>query len=222
MRTPSDNPRTRAHDQLPGRRRRRTGQPRRRHRDVHGGQRRAGQHRCRLSYDVEANTDAALGGLAITDVDANAGTFTTTLSVAHGTLDGHGRRRRDGRRQRQRQRDALGTLAQINALLAAGSVVYRGAQDFFGDDTLTLATDDGGSTGSGGALIDSDQVDDPRQHLAAPARRATTASRRCPATNASTRSAATTPSRSTSAWSTRPSPGAATRSSSTGRRATRC
>ena len=52
-----------------------------------------------------------------------------------------------------------GTLAQINTLLAvAGGVVYRGAQDFFGDDTLTLTTDDGGNTGSGGVLIDSDQV----------------------------------------------------------------
>ena len=57
-----------------------------------------------------------------------------------------------------RQRDATGTLAQINAALAAGNVVYRGAQDFFGDDTLTLTTDDGGNTGTGGALIDSDQV----------------------------------------------------------------
>ena len=119
------------------------------------------------SYDVEANTDAALGGLAIADVDANSGTLTTTLSVAHGTLtvtavggatvDGSGS-------------DSVtlsGTLAQINALLAAaGSVVYRGAQDFFGDDTLTLTTDDGGNTGSGGALLDSDQRHDPRQHLA--------------------------------------------------------
>ena len=36
--------------------------------------------------------------------------------------------------------------------------MYRGAQDFFGDDTLTLTTNDGGSTGSGGALTDSDQA----------------------------------------------------------------
>ena len=38
------------------------------------------------SYDAEANTDAALAGLAIADVDANSGSLTTTLSVAHGTL----------------------------------------------------------------------------------------------------------------------------------------
>ena len=38
------------------------------------------------SYEVEANTNAALGGLSITDADAGAGTLTTTLSVGHGTL----------------------------------------------------------------------------------------------------------------------------------------
>ena len=52
-----------------------------------------------------------------------------------------------------------GTLAAINATLAAaGNILYRGAQDFFGNDTLTLTTNDGGSTGSGAALTDSDQA----------------------------------------------------------------
>ena len=88
-----------------------------------------------------------------------AGALTTTLSVAHGTLtvaavggatvDGSG----------TGSVTLSGTLAQINATLAAaGNVVYRGAQDFFGNDTLTLTTNDGGNTGSGGALTDSDQA----------------------------------------------------------------
>jgi VCBS repeat-containing protein len=111
------------------------------------------------AYDVEANTDAPLAGLSIADVDASSGTLTATLSVGHGTLtaaavggvavDGSG----------SDNVTITGTLVQINALLAAaGSVVYRGAEDFFGDDTLTLTTSDGGNTGSGGALIDSDQA----------------------------------------------------------------
>ena len=51
-----------------------------------------------------------------------------------------------------------GTLAEINATLgAANNVVYRGAQDFFGDDTLTIVTNDGGN-GGGAPLIDADQV----------------------------------------------------------------
>ena len=37
-------------------------------------------------------------------------------------------------------------------------MVYRGAQDFFGNDTLTVMTNDGGNTGTGGALTDTDQV----------------------------------------------------------------
>ena len=63
MRTRATIPRTRAHDQLRGRRRRRTGQPRRRHRDVHGGQRRAGQHRAGVRTTSRRTPNAALGGL---------------------------------------------------------------------------------------------------------------------------------------------------------------
>ena len=111
------------------------------------------------SYDVEANTNAALGGLSVSDIDANAGALTTTLSVEHGALtvaaiggamvDGSG----------TGSVVLSGTLAQINATLAAaGNILYRGAQDFFGNDTLTLTTNDGGSTGSGGALTDSNQA----------------------------------------------------------------
>ena len=135
------------------------------------GERRAGFVRRR------GDTDAALGGLSITDVDANSGTFTTTLSVAHGTLtvaaaggamvDGSG----------TGSVTLSGTLAQINApLAAAGSIVYRGAQDFFGDDTLTLATDDGGSTGSAARSSTATR----RRSTSipgSPAHRATTASR---------------------------------------------
>ena len=51
-----------------------------------------------------------------------------------------------------------GTLAEINATLGAvNNVVYRGAQDFFGDDALTVVTNDGGNGGSA-PLIDADQV----------------------------------------------------------------
>ena len=46
--------------------------------------------------------------------------------------------RRDGRRQRDRQLTITGTLAEINATLAAGNVTYTPAHDFFGTDTLTV------------------------------------------------------------------------------------
>src|SRR4029078_2685962 len=41
---------------------------------------------------------------------------------------------------------------------AANNVVYRGVQDFNGSDTLTVVTSDGGNTGTGGTLTDSDTV----------------------------------------------------------------
>ena len=52
-----------------------------------------------------------------------------------------------------------GTAAEINTTLAASSnVVYRGAQDYNGSDTLSVVTDDAGNTGSGGAKSDTDTV----------------------------------------------------------------
>lgn len=92
---------------------------------------------------VGANTDLALSGLSIfAYLDATA--VNTTLSVLHGTLtvaaiggalvSGSGT-------------DTVtlsGSAKQINAALTAlDNVVYHGAQDFFGIDTLTVVTDDG-------------------------------------------------------------------------------
>jgi hypothetical protein len=107
------------------------------------------------SFEVEANTNVALGGLSIADIDAGNGAITTTLSVGHGTLTvasgvtvlGNG----------TATVELTGTLAQINAAVA-GNVTYRGALDFFGTDTLTIVTNDGGNSGTGGALADTDTV----------------------------------------------------------------
>ena len=49
-----------------------------------------------------------------------------------------------------------GTLSAINTTLA--DVSYVPAHDFFGADALTITTNDGGNTGNGGALADTDQV----------------------------------------------------------------
>lgn len=50
-----------------------------------------------------------------------------------------------------------GTIAAINAALAAG-VVYTPAALFVGQDTLTMTSNDGGHTGSGGPGVDEDTV----------------------------------------------------------------
>ena len=111
------------------------------------------------TQNVEANTATAISGLSIADPDAGAGTLTTTLSVAHGTLavisaggaavSGSG----------TASVTLTGTLAQINTTLAAANnLVYTGAHDFFGTDTLNVLTNDNGNTGAGGPLTDTDNV----------------------------------------------------------------
>src|SRR5882724_2698219 len=87
---------------------------------------------------VQANTSEAIDGLSIFDFGAGGATITTTLNITHGALTivapgsvgiaGNGT-------------DTLtltGTVIEINAALTLhGNVLYHGAQDYFGSDTLT-------------------------------------------------------------------------------------
>ncbi|MBL0492446.1 retention module-containing protein [Aeromonas veronii] len=94
-------------------------------------------------------------GLQVKDVDAGNSPIKITLSVEHGTLTlpagsgvtvvGNG----------TGSLVLTGTLADLNALLSGG-VTYQGNSDFYGNDALTMVTNDQGNTGSGGALIDTD------------------------------------------------------------------
>ncbi|WP_448661655.1 beta strand repeat-containing protein [Sphingomonas sp. CJ20] len=87
----------------------------------------------------------AVGGLAISDPDGATGTFTTTLTVANGTLaigavsggativgSGTG------------TVTITGTLAQVNASL--GATTYTSGTGFTGNTTLTMTTSDGALT----------------------------------------------------------------------------
>ena len=94
-------------------------------------------------------------GLQVSDVDADGGSLTVTLSVLHGTLElaagsgvtvvGSG----------TGSLVLTGSQDAINALLSGG-VTYQGEQDFNGQDALTMVTNDNGNTGSGGAQSDTD------------------------------------------------------------------
>ncbi|WP_270658514.1 MULTISPECIES: retention module-containing protein [unclassified Aeromonas] len=94
-------------------------------------------------------------GLQVKDVDAGNSPIKLTLSVEHGTLTlpagsgvtvvGNG----------TGSLVLTGTLADLNALLSGG-VTYQGNSDFYGNDALTMVTNDQGNTGSGGALSDTD------------------------------------------------------------------
>ncbi|WP_456305325.1 hypothetical protein [Aeromonas ichthyocola] len=83
-------------------------------------------------------------GLQVKDVDAGSGTMEVRLSVEHGTLalpagsgvtvvgNGTG------------SLVLTGTLADLNALLSGG-VTYQGNSDFYGNDALTMVTNDQGT-----------------------------------------------------------------------------
>jgi hypothetical protein len=100
-----------------------------------------------------SNTDFAIIGLGAADVDADGAAETLTLSVAHGAIrftDLSGLTVIFGANDSATV-TVQGTLSALNAALGGGNLAYHSAFSFAGSDTLKLALNDGGSTGSGGA-----------------------------------------------------------------------
>jgi hypothetical protein len=110
------------------------------------------------------NEDTALvftgaNAISISDVDANGGNETVTLSVASGalTLNGTaGLAFTVGGGTGDSTMTFSGTVAAINTAL--NGLSYQGNLNFNGSDTLNITTNDNGNTGSGGALSDTDSV----------------------------------------------------------------
>ncbi|MBO9557897.1 MAG: M10 family metallopeptidase C-terminal domain-containing protein [Caulobacter sp.] len=117
-----------------------------------------------VSATGSENADIAVTGLQISDVDANpaSATMTVVLSVTKGILtlrtdvasgltagaiSGNG----------TGSVTITGTANAINTtLVAANGLLFHGNTNVSGTDTLTVVTSDGGSTGTGGALTDTD------------------------------------------------------------------
>ena len=98
------------------------------------------------------DTTLTISGIAVSDVDAEGGAETTTLSVAHGTVSlasTAGLTFSSGTGTNDASETFTGTLSAINNALA--SVTYQPRTGYVGSDTLTLSTDDNGNTGTGGA-----------------------------------------------------------------------
>jgi uncharacterized delta-60 repeat protein len=114
---------------------------------------------------VNEDTNFTITGLSFSDVEANTTPVTTlTLSVLHGTLTvlttvpG-------GLDAAEVVGNGTGTVtlscspSTINTTLAAlDGLVYRAQPDYNGADTLTVTSNDGGVSGSGGVLTDTDTV----------------------------------------------------------------
>ncbi len=108
-------------------------------------------------WTTDEDTTVALTGLSVTDLDAAAGTITVTLNVGSGTLTAEASGGVATSGSGTATLTLTGTLADINAYLAsAAAPVFAPSANANGPVTLTMTTNDGGNTGSGGALTDTD------------------------------------------------------------------
>jgi large repetitive protein len=107
---------------------------------------------------VEGGLDALIMGLAVRDTDAVS--LTTSLHVDHGTLAVGSAGGATVTGSGTATVTLAGSVAQIDATLgAANNVIYHSALGFAGADHLTVTSNDGGSSGAGGPLSDTDIVD---------------------------------------------------------------
>ena len=94
------------------------------------------------SLNIAANTNVAIAGLDVSDVDATS--LTTTLHVEHGTLNVGAVGGATVAGSGSSTVTLTGSVAQIDAALgAANNVLYHGAFDFSGIDHLTMTSNDG-------------------------------------------------------------------------------
>ncbi len=115
---------------------------------------------------VNEDTNLAISGLSVSDVDAlpASDAITLTLTVSNGTLDvrtdvAGGLTGGNVSGDNTNSLTLTGTQNAINATLAAANgLTYRGTQDFNGSDTLTVTANDQGNTGIPGAQQDQDTV----------------------------------------------------------------
>jgi hypothetical protein len=111
------------------------------------------------TQEVQHDTNLSITGMSISDVDAGNATITTTLTVLHGNLTVLSAGGAAVSGSGTGTVTLSGSQAQINTTLAAANnIVYKGVANFVGIDTLTVSTNDGGNTGSGGAQTDTEMV----------------------------------------------------------------
>lgn len=102
------------------------------------------------SFTVTEDVASSLNGISFSDPDAGSGSLTATFSLPMGTLSataGGGVSVGGVATARTLQ----GTLSALNAFLAAGHLRYTTALNATADVTLSIAINDNGHSGSGGA-----------------------------------------------------------------------
>ncbi len=111
-------------------------------------------------YTTDEDVTLKLSGLSVSDVDVASGLISVTLTVARGTITAADAGGVSVTGSGSGSLQLSGTLANINAYLAdtATQPSYIPVADDSGSVTLTMTSNDGGNTGAGGALTDSDNI----------------------------------------------------------------
>ena len=105
------------------------------------------------------DTSLSISGMSVSDVDANGGNETVTLSVAEGAISlasTSGLTFSKGTGTNDATETFTGTLSAINNAIA--TVKYQPTTGYYGSDTLNFSTNDNGNTGSGGAMSGSSSL----------------------------------------------------------------
>ncbi|MDH1701761.1 DUF4347 domain-containing protein [Comamonas terrigena] len=111
-----------------------------------------------VSIGVTEDVSSVISGISFTDVDAGANTVTATFSVPSGALSASSG---SGVSVTGSDTDVLtlsGSLADINAFIAANSLTFKTAQDSTTNVVLTVTLNDKGFSGSGGEKTDTKTV----------------------------------------------------------------
>ena len=98
------------------------------------------------------DTPLAISGISVADVDAGGAVVRVTLGVPSGTLAALSSGGVATLGSGTGVLVLTGTVANINAFIAAGNAGYTPVANANGDVTMTVQVDDLGNTGSGGAL----------------------------------------------------------------------
>jgi hypothetical protein len=101
------------------------------------------------SVSLEEDVTSSLVGISFSDPDAGGGSLTATFTVPAGSLSTAGSGVSVG--GTPTTRTLTGTLAALNAFIAAGNLRYTTAANANGSVPLGIAVSDNGNTGAGGA-----------------------------------------------------------------------
>ncbi|WP_119680974.1 DUF4347 domain-containing protein [Indioceanicola profundi] len=107
---------------------------------------------------VTEDVASALTGISFADVDAGTGTVTVTLSVPAGTLRAVAAGGVGVAGSGTGSLVLTGSIAEINAFIAAGGLTYMTAPNGTAAATLTVSIDDGANSGEGGSRTDTATV----------------------------------------------------------------